>query len=227
LVSFVFGRVPSISTCRSTWRESALNAGWTSDRYLSASGAVYKKVTNASGRRFALSVETNVGSVRSADGTSIAYDRQGSGPAVILVGGGLVDPATGRAGRSENTPLASELAEHFTVYNYDRRGRGDSGDTLPYTVEREIEDIDALIAETGSAHLYGVSSGGALALEVAATGIAIDKLAVYEVPYSMADDASQHWREYVEKLEVMLSEGRRGDAVARSRWAFGLIACLD
>ena len=74
--------------------------------------------------------------VTSRDGTPIAYDRKGSGPAVILVGGGLVDPATGRAGRSENAPLASDLAMRFTVYNYDRRGRADSGDTLPYAVER-------------------------------------------------------------------------------------------
>jgi hypothetical protein len=74
--------------------------------------------------------------VTSKDGTSIAYDRQGAGPAVILVGGGLVDPATGRAGRWENAPLATELAQWCTVYNYDRRGRSDSGDTLPYAVER-------------------------------------------------------------------------------------------
>ena len=121
--------------------------------------------------------------VTSKDGTPIAYERIGSGPTVILVGGGLVDPATGRAGRWENAPLATALGERFTVYNYDRRGRGDSGDTLPYAVERELEDIEALIAEAGGpAHLYGVSSGSALGLEAAAAGIAIDTLAVYEVP---------------------------------------------
>ena len=145
--------------------------------------------------------------VTSNDGTSIAYDRQGDGPAVVLVGGGLDDGA-------ENAPLATELAHRFTVVNYARRGRGDSGDTLPYAVEREIEDIEALIAETGgSAHLYGVSSGGALALEAAAAGVAIDKLAVYDVPYSVDDDASQRWREYVERLGPALAEGRRGDAL--------------
>jgi pimeloyl-ACP methyl ester carboxylesterase len=145
--------------------------------------------------------------VTSNDGTSIAYDRQGAGPAVVLVGGGLDDGA-------ENAPLAAELAHRFTVVNYARRGRGDSGDTLPYAVEREIEDIEALIAETGgSAHLYGVSSGGALAIEAAAAGIAIDKLAVYDVPYSFDDDASQRWREYVERLGPALAEGRRGDAL--------------
>jgi hypothetical protein len=145
--------------------------------------------------------------VTSKDGTSIAYERIGNGPAVILVGGGLDDG-------SENAPLAPELAKHFTVYNYARRGRGDSGNTLPYAVEREIEDIGALIADAGgSAHLYGVSSGGALVLEAAAAGIAIDKLAVYEVPYNMADDWPQRWREYVEQLGAVLAEGRRDDAL--------------
>jgi pimeloyl-ACP methyl ester carboxylesterase len=147
-----------------------------------------------------------VNRVTSKDGTSIAYERAGSGPAVILVGGGIVD-------RSENAPLAPELAERFTVFNYDRRGRGDSGDTQPYAVEREIEDIEALTAEAGgSAHLYGVSSGGALALEAAAAGLAIDKIAVYEVPYDMADDWPQRWLEYVGKLKALLADGRRGDA---------------
>jgi pimeloyl-ACP methyl ester carboxylesterase len=146
--------------------------------------------------------------VRSKDRTSIAYERIGSGPAVILVGGAAVD-------RSENAPLATELAEHFTVYNYDRRGRGDSGDTLPYAVEREIEDIEALVAEAGgSAHLYGISSGGALVLEAAAAGVASDKIAVYEVPYDMADDAPQRQREYVEQLEALIADGHRGDAFA-------------
>ena len=142
----------------------------------------------------------------SQDGTSIAYYRQGSGPAVILVTGGLDDG-------SENAPLADELADRFTVYNYSRRGRGESGDTQPYAVKREIEDIDALIAEAGgSAHVYGVSSGGVLALEAATAGIAIDKLAVYDVPYNVAGDWPRRWQEYVEQLEALLAQGRRGDA---------------
>jgi hypothetical protein len=146
--------------------------------------------------------------VTSKDGTSIAYARQGSGPAVILVGGGLDDG-------SENAPLATELARHFTVYNYARRGRGGSGDTLPYAVEREIEDIEALIAEAGgSAHLLGVSTGGALALEAMAAGIASDKFAVYDVPYNMAYDWPQRWQKYTEELGQVLAEGRRGDALA-------------
>jgi pimeloyl-ACP methyl ester carboxylesterase len=145
--------------------------------------------------------------VTSKDGTSIAYDRQGDGPAVILVGGAIDDG-------SENAPLATELATRFTVYNYARRGRGDSGDTLPYAVEREIEDLEALIAEAGgSAHLYGVSSGGALGLEAAAAGIAVDTLAVYEVPYNLADDGPHWHRGDGEKVEALLAEGRRGDVV--------------
>jgi hypothetical protein len=145
--------------------------------------------------------------VTSNDGTPIAYERMGSGPAVILVGGGIDDG-------SENAPLVPELAEHFAVLNYARRGRGGSGDTAPYAVEREIEDIDALIAAAGgSAHVYGVSSGGALALEAAAAGSAIDGLAVYEVPYNVADDWPPRWRAYRETLDALLAEDRRGDAV--------------
>jgi pimeloyl-ACP methyl ester carboxylesterase len=132
--------------------------------------------------------------VTSRDGTRIAYDRQGGGPALILVGGGLDDGA-------ENAPLAAELARSFTVFNYARRGRGGSGDTQPYALEREIEDLEALVAEAGgSAHAYGVSSGGALALEAAAAGVALERLAVYEVPYSIEEDALRRWREYTERL---------------------------
>jgi pimeloyl-ACP methyl ester carboxylesterase len=144
--------------------------------------------------------------VTSKDGTAIAYERLGAGPAVILVGGAFVD-------RSENAPLAAELAERFSVYNYGRRGRGDSGDTPPYAVEREIEDLQALIAEAGgAAHLYGISSGGALVLEAAAAGVGVDRLAVYEVPYDMAESGQQRHREYMASLERFLGEGRRGDA---------------
>jgi pimeloyl-ACP methyl ester carboxylesterase len=148
-----------------------------------------------------------VGRVTSKDGTSIAYDRQGSGPAVILVTGGLDDG-------SENAPLATELAAHFTAYNYNRRGRGESDDSPQYTLEREVEDLEALMAETGEpAHLYGVSSGGALALEAAAAGLPIDTIAVYEVPYQVGEDALRRWRAYVEQLGTLLTEDCRGDAV--------------
>src|SRR3712207_4988967 len=111
--------------------------------------------------------------VTSRDGTTIAFDRLGDGPPVILVCGASTD-------RMANAPLAALLAEHFTVFNYDRRGRGDSGDTAPYAVEREVEDLDAVIDDAGgSAFVYGTSSGGVLALEAAAGGLAVTKLALW------------------------------------------------
>ncbi|PSL08413.1 pimeloyl-ACP methyl ester carboxylesterase [Haloactinopolyspora alba] len=148
-----------------------------------------------------------MGHVMSEDGTRIAFDRLGEGPALVVVGGGLDDG-------SESAPLATELAERFTVYTYARRGRGDSGDTSPYALERELEDIDALIAAAGGpAHLYGVSSGGALALEAAVASTAIDRVAVYEVPYAMSDDAVGGWTAYVEQLDEALGRGDRAAAL--------------
>lgn len=145
------------------------------------------------------------GFVTSRDGTRIAYTRQGSGPAVVLVGGALDDGA-------ENEPLAVELGRSYTVYNYARRGRGGSGDTLPYAVEREIEDLFALIVEAGgSACVYGVSSGGALALEAAAAGVAVSRLAVYEVPYGLA--AGPHWHLAGPRVLELVAAGRRGEAL--------------
>src|SRR4029450_3107468 len=100
--------------------------------------------------------------VASKDGTPIAGDQLGSGPPVILVCGGSVD-------RMTNAELATLLASEFTVLNYDRRGRGDSGDTPPYAIEREFEDLDAAIVATGgSAAVYGSSSGAVLALKAGA-----------------------------------------------------------
>ena len=140
----------------------------------------------------------------SKDGTRIAFERQGQGPAVILVGGGLVD-------ESENTPLAGELSSVFTVYNYARRGRSESGNTLPYAVEREIEDIEILINEAGgSAHLFGVSSGGALVLEAAMANLKVGKLVVYEVPYMVGNEAIQSWQAYVKNLQAADASGDRG-----------------
>jgi pimeloyl-ACP methyl ester carboxylesterase len=111
--------------------------------------------------------------------------------------------------------LAPLLAKHFTVYLYDRRGRGESGDTQPFSVEREVEDIEALIDEAGgSAYLYGISSGGALALDAASRlGRKVKKLAMYEPPYN--DDATLRpaSQEYTKKLKELLSAGRNGDAV--------------
>ncbi|WP_344920856.1 alpha/beta fold hydrolase [Streptosporangium oxazolinicum] len=146
--------------------------------------------------------------VISRDGTPIVYERAGSGPAVILVGGGLDDG-------SENAPLVPELAEDFTIVNYSRRGRGKSGDTSPYALEREFEDLAALIAAVGgSAHLFGASSGGALALEAAAAGLPIGRIAVYDVPYSIGDDAVQTWQDYLTRLRAALGDGRREEALS-------------
>ena len=144
--------------------------------------------------------------VTSNDGTRIAYETAGSGPTVILVGGGLTD-------RSENAPLVPVLAEHATVINYDRRGRGKSTDTAPYAVTREVEDIDALIAAIGgTAYLYGVSSGGALALEAAMAGRGVAKVGVYEIPWNVAEDWPDAWRGYVEQVGHALAADDRGAA---------------
>jgi pimeloyl-ACP methyl ester carboxylesterase len=143
--------------------------------------------------------------VTSKDGTRIAFDRLGDGPPVILVSGGSVD-------RTSNAGLAEALSSDFTVYNYDRRGRGPSDDTPPYAVKREIEDIEAVVqAAGGSAGLYGSSSGAALALEAAASGLAITKLALWEPPYIL-DEAARPPADQVEQYNTMLAEGRRGDA---------------
>jgi pimeloyl-ACP methyl ester carboxylesterase len=144
--------------------------------------------------------------VTSSDDTTIAFDRVGDGPPVILVCGGSTD-------RMANAPLAALLAPHFTVFNYDRRGRGDSGDTAPYAVEREVEDIDAVItAAGGSASLYGTSSGAALALEAAASGLPIAKLALWEPPFIL-DESRRPPADQVAQYDQMIAEGRRGDAV--------------
>jgi pimeloyl-ACP methyl ester carboxylesterase len=146
--------------------------------------------------------------VASRDGTRIAHDKWGSGPAVIVVGGALSD----RSGSSE---LGQLLAGHFTVYSYDRRGRGDSTDTKPYSVKREIEDIEALIDSAGgSAYVYGKSSGASLALQAAAAlGDKVRKLALYEPPYSDAEGAGKEWREFKAELDGLLAAGRRADAI--------------
>lgn len=146
--------------------------------------------------------------VTSKDGTKIAYDKSGQGPVVILIGGALVT-------RAAHTELAELLSQHFTVFNYDRRGRGDSGDTKPYAVRREIEDIQAIIEEAGgSVYLYGISSGACLAVEAAAAlGEPIKKLAIYEAPYDEAEGVGEQWRRYSSELNQLLVSGRNGDAV--------------
>jgi pimeloyl-ACP methyl ester carboxylesterase len=149
--------------------------------------------------------------VTSKDGTQIAYETKGTGPAVILVDGALCYRSFGPM-----THLAELLAPHFTVYIYDRRGRGESSNSLPYAVEREVEDIEALIkAAGGKAFVYGISSGACLALEAAIKlGEKIRKLAMYEPPYNSEEATRQAWREYRKKLAELLAAGRRGDAAA-------------
>jgi pimeloyl-ACP methyl ester carboxylesterase len=146
--------------------------------------------------------------VTSTDGTKIAYDAQGGGPAVILVDGAL----STRQGKLE---LAKLLASRFTVYGYDRRGRVDSGDTRPYAVAREIEDLERLIDEAGGpACLYGHSSGACLALEAAAQlGGKVRKLAMYEAPYNGDPAVRKPWATYIARLTEALADDRRGDAV--------------
>src|SRR5437763_11255965 len=146
--------------------------------------------------------------VRSKDGTAIAFDQSGDGPAIILVGGAM-------STRSASGPLAALLAPRFTVFAYDRRGRGDSGDTAPYAIEREVDDLDALItAAGGSAFVVGHSSGAALALEAAARGLAITKLALYERPFIVDASRPALRGAYVTQLTALLAPGSRGDAVA-------------
>ncbi|MFC6085835.1 alpha/beta fold hydrolase [Sphaerisporangium aureirubrum] len=146
--------------------------------------------------------------VISTDGTAIAFERLGDGPPVVVVGGALCDQASTR-------PTAEALAWHFTVLNYDRRGRGDSGDTTPYAVEREIEDLAALIDEAGgAASVYGHSSGAGLALRAAAHGLPVTRLVLHEPPYNPDDDhLRREARQWAETITALLDAGRRDDAV--------------
>lgn len=146
--------------------------------------------------------------VTSADGTRIAFDRFGDGAAVIVVGGLFCD-------RQSFHPLAEQLAQQFSVVSYDRRGRGDSGDTRPYAVEREVEDLGALIDEVGgAASVYGHSSGAGLALNAAASGLPITRLVLHEPPYGADDEESQRdARELAENVRAAIAEDRRADAI--------------
>jgi pimeloyl-ACP methyl ester carboxylesterase len=143
----------------------------------------------------------------SADGTLIAYDRYGDGPPIITAAGAFCARAT-------TEPLARALAAQFTVLNYDRRGRGDSGDTAPYAVEREIDDLAALIgAAGGSAAVFGHSSGATLALKAAASGLPITHLLLYEPPFNPDDSFPRLPAGLAGELAGLVAAGRRGDAV--------------
>ncbi len=157
--------------------------------------------------------------VRSADGTEIAYDRSGEGPAVILVSGATAD-------RQSHAGLAAELAASFTVLNYDRRGRGDSTDspsTAKDAVRREVEDIEALIGVAGgTAHIMGSSSGGILAFEAASAGLPITKVAMWEPPYAVLEGGVEGHLRYKAEIKDLIEQGRRGDTAARFLQQVGL-----
>jgi pimeloyl-ACP methyl ester carboxylesterase len=147
--------------------------------------------------------------VTSADGTKIAFERRGSGPALILIGGALTDRKF-----PYGVPLADLLASNFTVYAYDRRGRGDSADTAPFAVQREVEDLAALIAEAGApVFVFGHSSGAILALEAVAAKLPISKLAVYEPPFNMDADAQAQNNAFSDQVAALLKDGKKQEAV--------------
>jgi len=140
--------------------------------------------------------------VTSKDGTTIAYETLGAGPAVVLVDGAMCYREFGPA-----RDVAKALSDEYTVYIYDRRGRGESGNTEPYEVQREVEDLAAVIEATGEhPFVMGQSSGAGLALEAAIAGVPIQKLAVYEPPYI---GVSKN-RDYLSDLRKLLAEGRNG-----------------
>jgi pimeloyl-ACP methyl ester carboxylesterase len=143
----------------------------------------------------------------SRDGTRIAFEKVGTGPAIILVGGAL-------SHRDGGKPLAGKLMDRFTVYTYDRRGRGESGDTKPYAVDRELEDLAALVEHAGNqAYLYGVSSGGALALQAAVKlgPEKVPKLALYEPPYGQDE---RDFNAQKDRISQLVQTGKPGDAAA-------------
>jgi pimeloyl-ACP methyl ester carboxylesterase len=158
-----------------------------------------------------------VGAVRSADGTSIAFDQVGSGPAIILV-----DAAAGFRGFGPMGSLAAALAPEFTAFTYDRRGRGESTDTQPYAVEREVEDLQALIdAAGGSACVYGFSSGAVLALRAAADGLPIERLALMEPPLELDENVPPD-TDLGAEIAELVAAGRRGDAVEHFNRSIGV-----
>ena len=149
-----------------------------------------------------------MGRITSSDGTPIAYERLGAGPPLVLVDGALCSRAFGPMPK-----LAPLLGGQFTVFMYDRRGRGESGDTTPYAKDREIEDLAALIdVAGGAAALVGLSSGAALALEAAAAGLPVTGIVAYEPPYIEPDGATRG-REHPNRLDQLLAAGDRGGAV--------------
>jgi pimeloyl-ACP methyl ester carboxylesterase len=148
-----------------------------------------------------------VSDVTSRDGATIAFERSGAGPTVVFVGGALTTAAA-------MSPLAARLSTRCDVLVYDRRGRGSSGDTEPYAVEREVEDLAAVLEVAGGrASVYGHSSGAVLALEAASRGLPIDRLALYEPPFVVDDSRPPLPPDYVARLIDLVAGDRRGDAI--------------
>lgn len=147
--------------------------------------------------------------ILSKDGTTIAVDRIGSGPALVFVDGAMCYRTSG-----PSRPMAEPLAGHFTVFTYDRRGRGDSTDAAHYDVQREVEDLEAVIEDAGGrAVVFGVSSGAALALEAASRGVAIQKLALYEAPFIVDASRPPLPDDFVSRLDAAIASGKNGEAV--------------
>jgi alpha-beta hydrolase superfamily lysophospholipase len=155
-----------------------------------------------------MTTTSETSTVKSTDGTEIELDRTGDGPALVIIGAGPTD-------RTANAPVAELLADQFTVFNYDRRARGGSGDTEPYAVDREYEDLAAVIdAAGGSAHVYGTSGGAVVALEAGARGFGVTKLGLWEPPYVLDDEPTRPPADYEAQIASAVATGRPGDAVA-------------
>jgi pimeloyl-ACP methyl ester carboxylesterase len=153
--------------------------------------------------------ESAMDTVQSRDGTRIAFEQIGDGPPLVLVDGALCYRESGPM-----RPLARELASHFSVVAYDRRGRGESADTRPYSTGREVEDLEAIINRVGgAAYVFGISSGAALALEAARQNGAIKRLALYEAPFIVDDTRPPIPSDFLDRLRASVDENRRGDAV--------------
>jgi pimeloyl-ACP methyl ester carboxylesterase len=147
--------------------------------------------------------------VQSKDGTTIAFELTGEGPPLILVDGALCYRESGPM-----RGLAKELVSHFTVVVYDRRGRGESSDTRPYAIEREVEDLEAIIKHLGgSAYVFGISSGAALALEAANRNPSITRLALYEAPFIVDATREPIPSDFLDRLKAFVAAERRADAV--------------
>src|SRR3954452_21041985 len=153
---------------------------------------------------------TGTRSITSADGTQIAYEAHGTGPALVFVDGAMCQRSMG-----PSAGLAKELAPDFAIHVYDRRGRGESGaGASPWSIDREIEDLAAVIeAAGGSAHVFGVSSGAVLGLEAARRGLPVDRLALYEAPFILDDTHAPNPIDTPQRVQRLVDRGERGKAV--------------